>query len=354
MSNVEVSFLDSRGEQEYTNFLENSNGALFYHSIKYRNFLRLILPRAKDIYLIARQNKKIVGALPAFIVGLDNGYSIINSLPFFGSHGGVVLSDKCSKGYDVKRLLIDSLFEVAKKESFLSLTIVDNPFQSHNSDYETIFNMSPSDYRISQVTDMSVTSFDNIHEELMNKFHSKTRNIVRKAQKGDFIIEKNSSLNAFKKLFEIHYDNMMANNGKFKPLFVFEAMHVIFEPEIDYNIYFAYKGTEVAAGLLVFYYKDYCEYFTPVIESKFRHEQPLSILIFKAMEDAILKNVKYWNWGGTWPKDQDGVYLFKSRWGTKESMYNYYTKIADENYIVSNKESIIDSTPFFYLYNFRK
>jgi lipid II:glycine glycyltransferase (peptidoglycan interpeptide bridge formation enzyme) len=116
---------------------------------------------------------------------------------------------------------------------------------------------------------------------------------------------------------------MKAINGKEKPFFIFEAIHKIFEINKDYRLYIAEKKGEIAAALLLFYYKDYCEYFTPAINQKFRSEQPLSMLIFYAMQEASLRGCHYWNWGGTW-LSQDGVYLFKKRWGAEENLYGYY------------------------------
>ena len=58
----------------------------------------------------------------------------------------------------------------------------------------------------------------------------------------------------------------------------------------------------------------------------YRSEQPLSVLIFRAMQDAIKeKGSKHWNWGGTW-KSQHGVYRFKSRWGAHDNKYRYHIK----------------------------
>ncbi len=141
--------------------------------------------------------------------------------------------------------------------------------------------------------------------------------------------------------------------GNAKPLSVFRTLYEIFDPKEDYNVYVAQKSDEFTAGLLVFYYKEYCEYFTPVINQKYRSEQPLSLLIFTAMKEAYKRRVKYWNWGGTWPTHQEGVYLFKKRWGADERTYNYYTKIFDPEALKKTVDLYPQSCHFFYLKNLR-
>ena len=71
---------------------------------------------------------------------------------------------------------------------------------------------------------------------------------------------------------------------------------------------------KVIAALLVFLYNQPAEYYTPVILNEYRPLQPMSGLIYQAMQEAITCGMKWWNWGGTW-KSQDGVYRFKKSWG---------------------------------------
>ena len=81
--------------------------------------------------------------------------------------------------------------------------------------------------------------------------------------------------------------------------------------------------------------------YTPVIVEEHREKQPLSLLIFEAMKDASKEGYKLWNWGGTW-LTQDGVYRFKSRWGTKDINYYYYTKINSERIYHCSKEELLN------------
>jgi hypothetical protein len=352
MIDLKVDILSENNEPLYEDFLKRTEHSLFYHTIKYRNFLRKILPSSKSIYIIAINSGKIVGALPLFISNLDNNSSVINSLPFYGSHGGILISNNINGGESIVELLLHELINIVKKEKCISFNIVDNPSSSMGAFYEKKFNLTPSDYRISQVTNL-VTNNSSIENGLMEKFHSKTRNMVRKSLKYDFNVKIDNTYEGFKKIHHFHNDNMTAIGGAAKPIYVFNALHETFEPEKDYNIYIAQKNESFAAGLLVFYYENYCEYFTPVINNEYRNEQPLSLLIFTAMKDACKRGVKHWNWGGTWPENQDGVYFFKKRWGSDEKKYYYYTKIFDQEAVNKNIKSFKESCRYFYLKDFR-
>jgi lipid II:glycine glycyltransferase (peptidoglycan interpeptide bridge formation enzyme) len=96
----------------------------------------------------------------------------------------------------------------------------------------------------------------------------------------------------------------------------------------------------------VFYFKDTVEYFTPVITHDYRHQQPLSLIIFEAMKDSINRGIKKWNWGGTWGT-QEGVYRFKSRWGAKDFPYQYHIHYRPEAKLLTRNE-VMDHYAFFY------
>lgn len=353
MIEIRIDILSKNNESHYEAFLKENKYSLLYHSIKYREFLKKILAPCEDIYLIATNNNKIIGVLPLFICRLDDNSSIINSLPFYGSHGGVLVSEYIEDAQVVVELLLDELLTIAGKENCISLNIIDSPFLPMGSFYEKKLKVEPSDYRVSQVTNLEINVNYSLDDELMEKFHSKTRNMVRKSKKYGFNVTLDNTYEGFKTICYFHSENMKAIGGNAKPLSVFRGIYEIFDPEEDYNVYVAKKNNEFAAGLLIFYYKEYCEYFTPVINQKYRSEQPLSLLIFTAMKEAYKRGVKYWNWGGTWSSHQEGVYLFKKRWGADEMTYNYYTKILAPEALKKVVDIYPQSCNFFYLKNLR-
>ena len=327
-------------EDAYSDYLDKHPLNLLYYSLKYRDLIKTILD-CEPLYLIAIEEEEIKGILPLMIKKGCYG-KIINSLPFYGSHGGMLYSNDESK-----KCLEYGLYQILDQEDVSSITIIQNLFDKNHQflDLKT----SETDSRIGQVTDLSFEK-NNI-ECLLSKVHSKTRNMIRKAIKSNIkVMIDNSKIDFLEKQ---HSLNMNDINGIPKGEMFFKLIKKFFIEGKDYNIYVAYFDGKLVASLLVFYFGKVVEYFTPVIVKEFRSYQPLSLIIAKAMIDASKKGYEKWNWGGTW-LNQDGVYRFKSRWNTKDYHYNYKVTIFNEDLYNSKKELLLDKYRGFYTIPFNK
>jgi hypothetical protein len=69
------------------------------------------------------------------------------------------------------------------------------------------------------------------------------------------------------------------------------------------------------------------------------------------MCDAVDEGYKWWNWGGTW-LSQGGVYNFKSRWGTSDHKYFYYTKVYNEALLEYPTGTLLKEYPYFFVVPF--
>lgn len=342
---MKICLLEDLGPELYEAFLAQISSSMLTHSLRYRNFLLSSLPRSTSHYLCAVQEGKIVGVLPLMSSGGPVG-PVFNSLPFFGSHGGLLLLP--NSGIEVARALLDMAESVCLENGAFSLTIVESPFGSFS---HTALELWPTDERIGQVTALPRCLEDEqVDQVLMDRFHGKTRNAIRKASKIGYEVSVENTREAFKDLWAIHGENMVAIGGKPKDSGVIDAIWSAFEPKKDFQLYLAKEGSQTISALLVFYYEDFVEYWMPVTKESHRSNQPLSLLIFTAMRDAVMdRKMSYWNWGGTW-KSQSGVYSFKSRWGTRDFPYSYFTRVFREGHLlVSDFESLLPSYPGFYI-----
>ena len=191
MNDVKVFFLTSHYEKSYIKFLNATSGALLFHSLEYRNLLIDVLGKSsKDKYIIATKDEEVVGALPLFCSTRSAPNGIINSLPFYGSHGGLLIRDGFDIDFIGKKILHYAL-DYFSSGDFLSFNIVDNPFDSRADLFEEVLQKKKSDYRVSQYTRLPVKERDrmSIERALMEQFHSKTRNMVRKSAKENFICQ---------------------------------------------------------------------------------------------------------------------------------------------------------------------
>lgn len=344
-----IDCLKDKDIDDYEAFVRSCPKSLFSHSAAYRHILSDVL-HSEPLYLIARRGTKICGVLPALIKSSPSLGRVLNSLPFYGSNGGVISNDPDDQ--QTKKKLIDTFIDMGKQCGCVSSTLITSPFDLYPTYPEDFASFTYKDVRIGQVT-----TFPDLRchpaESLMNQYHSKTRNMIRKAQRNNIHIscETNTELREF--LIDTHIENMNSIGGIPKPRVFFDTIFRILKQNRDYKIFTAFSGNRPVASLLLFYYNQTIEYFTPAIKHEYRSIQPLSLLVFEAMKDGMNEGFQYWNWGGTW-LSQDGVHQFKQRWGTQDIEYYYYTTIYDNQILSQSATRILKEFPNFFVLPFRE
>ena len=329
--------LEEQDYNRYEKFLLDFEESLFFYSIKYKLFLEELLNIKSNYLLAIDSNNNIQAILP--LMEKDGKFGkIINSLPYYGSNGGVL-----SRNKEATMELL-SYYE-SLIESIAGSTYVTNPLQ--NNSYDLKYDIL--DKRVGQWT--PIVYEENIEENILKSYHSKTRNLVRKAIKLDLKIEVDNSQIDF--LYETHYDNITAIGGKAKDRKFFELIEKYFEENVDYKIYIAKLDGKKIGAVLLFYYNKTVEYFTPAVVSEYRNYQPTSLIIYRAMIDASCDKYSWWNWGGTW-LTQDGVYHFKKRFGAIDKEYKYFIKINNKDIYNSSPKELLAEYDNFYVIPFNK
>lgn len=325
----------------YEDFVRHHPGAMIYYSLRFKYFLEK-MTGAESRYLIAIDKKNnIHGVLPLMVKSGPYG-KVINSLPFYGSNGGIL-----SQNSNAKDALLHHYKELITSGEFAAATLIDNPLD-REYDYSGL-NTNETDSRIGQLTRIA-GDYANL-EGIMTLFNTKTRNVIRKAIKSN--VEVLVENNMFDFLQVTHVDNLQSIGGLAKDDLFFKLVPQCFEAGIDYNLYVArHQGVPIAATL-VFYYAEVVEYYTPVIVKEYRSIQPLSLVIATCMLEASQKGFKWWNWGGTW-QSQGGVYDFKSKWGTIDVNYFYHIAINNKELYISNTSDLLKYYPMFYVLPFNK
>jgi hypothetical protein len=352
---LRVELLTESDESQYTNFLSEIKISLLYASLPYRDFLLRCLKDSEAYYFMVLEANQFVGVLPAFLKKHGAMGNILNSLPFFGSNGGLIVHPLVKDPLSVQRLLLDAFHSLAREKQAAASTIVSSPLDPKVDFYESYSNYNFRDERIGQLTPMPFHNLpsDLVCEALMNQFHKKTRNSIRKSQASGVQIRHTDQLDALKSLAEMHKISMDAIGVPAKPWFVFMAIREAFLYERDYRIYIAEMNGHVIGGLLVFFYNQIAEYYIPATVEGARVFQPMSLLIFEAMQEAVRRGCQYWNWGGT-GLNATGVYNFKKRWGTEDHRYFYYTRIYDDSILKQSREAIAEAYPYYYVFPFNQ
>jgi hypothetical protein len=352
--NSVIDFLTPEKYGQYDAFLRSVDYSVLYSSSGYCEFLKAVLPPSECRYLCAIRGGELIGVLPAFLLRGSRFGNVLNSLPFFGSYGGVTLAPHIRDADRVKVGLIEAFHALAAEESVVSSTLISNPLHPDDAFYQQHCRATLFDDRIGQITPLPVLEpIETLADRLAGQIHAKTRNHIRKAMKSGFVLARTNTSESFQALESIHRQNMAAIGGRIKSSTVFSAIQATFRFPDDYVLYTASKDERIVAALLVFFFNRTAEYFMPATEEGFRVYQPISLLVFEAMQDAVRRGCRFWNWGGTW-LSQKGVYDFKARWGTQDHPYRYYICEHDgaKRLRTSSREELLTEYPNYYVLPF--
>ena len=347
---LELTELTSAHEPAYETLLQACPWAMLYHSLTYRRFLKDFLPAtAEDHYLLAFDDGVLAGALPAFVMTGPLG-PVFNSLPFFGSHGSILL--RPGSRPEVADALAGAMKDLCRTRDVAFATVIDTPFSRHEEVFQRSMEFQCRDQRIGQFTALPEgDDADLVNDSLLALYHQKTRNIVRKALKSGLSFSHDADPRTLDALHKLHEANILGIGGIAKPKRFFDSIAATLQVDRDYRIYTARtESGEIVCALMLLYFKDTVEYFVPATAETWRTAQPLSALIHLSMRDAVLeRGARRWNWGGTW-LTQDGVYHFKSRWGTCDYPYQYYTRVFPDlqRLLGVSRQTLLQGYPWFY------
>lgn len=343
---VDITFLTPGMAASYESFVRNHPQSLLYYSLDYRAVLSRILRNSTDLYLVARRDGNVVGILPSFIQEGASG-RVLNSLPFYGSNAGPLVEP----GSDaIAGALTQELYKIAAEQNVAATTLISNPLsQSFLQPEEFHGARHLQDVRIGQFTPLPDPNIG--AHGLMAMLHQKTRNMVRKGQSSNATFSERTNLETLTKVHSIHVENMQEIGGLSKPLEALSFLFEVYATKGELKIYVAEKNGKLAAAVVLLFFRDTVEYYMPVIRAEFRADQLLSALIFEAMRLASEDGRKLWNWGGTW-RSQEGVYRFKSRWGTIDHEYVYDVRIIDPSLLTKSRQELLREYPNFYVLPF--
>jgi hypothetical protein len=318
----------------YEAFLLDHPNTLVYQSSRYMSLIQDLLGCRQATLVAVQDDGTLSGALP--LMEADGPYgTVVNSLPFYGSNGGLICNDPIACN-----LLADAYNAKVAMPGVAAATVIENPLLANSV---VPWRQELTDERIGQFTRVGHLADHEV--ALMDSFHYKTRNMIRKAEKLGTTIDIENDAMDF--LFQFHVQNMGEIGGQAKPRRFFELIPKYFRAGTDYKIYVTRLAGDPIAAILLFYFNRTVEYFTPVIRKEFRSTQGLSASIYRAMCDSSKAGFQWWNWGGTW-LSQDGVYRFKSRWGTQDFPYRYYTTVSNAQLYQATPRELLSKYAFFY------
>jgi hypothetical protein len=344
---IEVSELTEQEAAAYSEFLPREAVSAFYATLEFRNFL-LDSVGGKPTYLVARRDDRIVGVLPLFTAHHPQRGLVVNSLPWYGSHGGCLLGDAAdSEARDA--LLRAVLPRWTADDVAFGTVILSHAETEHASQYHALLRPDTTDTRTGQVTVLPADGVD-LEARLEKVLLQKTRNLARKSLRQGFVLHDGDDATGWNYLVDTHHENLAALGGKAKPRAHFEALRLALPREWRRLLVATLEGTPVAALLLIRWGRT-VEYLTPVISHAYRSRQPMSFLIWNGMVEAIRDGFTWWNWGGTWPS-QESLFHFKAGWGAQSWPYQYLSRGRADALAAfrADAPAVMAAWPYYYVF----
>ncbi len=331
-SGLSVVPLGPEYESAYQSFVESHPQALVFYTAKYRDFLCALLG-CEARYLVALRGESIVGVLP--MMQLDGPYGrVLNSLPYFGSNGGPLVTDP-----DCYGPLISSYHEQLYDGNASAGTLISNPLAPRTE---------PPDHDVVQVKLGHVTTLpaESCEGDLFQIVDKSRRWDVRKAERlGIRVAIDNDAIPA---LQDMHKESMDAIGALAKAPDFFTALPKHFRAGADYDIFVARLDDLAVAALLVFYTGTSVDYFMPAVPPESRGAQPLALILKTAMLHAVQRGGLRWNWGGS-PSGHMTLQRFKAKWGGEPVYYRAWTRINDPALFSATAEALRSGYPGFFV-----
>ena len=329
--------------------LARSGDHLIYAYPEFIDFL-ISATEARARVIIAEIDGRPIGALPILERSQPGEGRIVNSLPWYGSHGGCTIDPSAADAGEVRRAILSVYRNLIDEPDLISATLVlSHAEEAFRDEYVDALSPTIVENRNGQITSFPA-SVGSDGRALFDVFKQKTRNLVRKGLKQGFEERVSDDSDAWSALHRIHSENMAAIGGAAKPKRHFDALRANLQPQ-QRRLSLAMDGETVAAALLLLYGGRTVEYLTPAIDVRERPRQPLSFLIWRGMTDAISRGYAEWNWGGTW-KTQERLHHFKAGFGAEDAPYSYLVVAPPSGvaFMKSNRNRLQSLFPYFYVY----
>lgn len=315
-------------EPEIADFVANHPEGLIYYAPSFRRYL-LAMVGGECRSMLAFENGRLTGVMPILVKAGPYG-KILNSLPFFGSHGGILAVSPSAE-----QVLLAEYERLAAADVAVA-TWIAHPFVDVTPPRHTL-----ADERVAQWTDLAPGGAAALH----GRIEPSARRNIQKAQSAGVVV--NETRDAVDFLEDTHRQNMAAIGGRAKPPKFFSCLARTMTFGRDWRLYVAERNGEQLAALLTFEAAQTVEYVMPVVKESARTLQPTAALLVKAMSDAAARGLTRWNWGGTW-LTQEGVYRFKKKWGAQERRYRYFVTLNDASLRKRSAAELSAGYPWYY------
>lgn len=243
--------------------------------------------------MLAEQNGQVRGVLPLFLVSSPLAGRILLSSPF-AVYGGVLAADA-----EAQLALKAGLEDLARSE-MVQYVELRNVWESQCLGYD----------RVSRYVTFT-HDLDGSEEDLLYTIPKKTRNLIRKSLKCNLTARKAEDLEPF---YRIYFTNLRRLGTPAFPRDFFPRILRAFGGSV-YVLEVLHESRPVAV-MLTFEYKGAVMPYYGASDREAHHLAPNNFLYWELMRSGLERGLRVLDFGRS-KKIDDGVFFFKSQWGSQ-------------------------------------
>lgn len=326
---IEVIREGSQAERDYDSVIDNCKYGFIQQSTVWRDVIRGLGPD-EPYLLLGRNNGRPVGVLPLYLYRGKFG-NIMTSVPQPGPLGGI----SCVDGYNEKESLYKALItyaaDLGREKECCLLTIITNPFAHDDALYKKFLLPEYELENFTQFIDLNnsdyVITSKNIKRDLKTSIS------------GGVTIKEAVSAYDFDALYKIHSKRQVEISAIPLDKRLLENIFNIACRANKAKIFLAYHDGSIIAGWILIHDKLIADVFVIAADSAFDRIFPNFALADYSIRWAQGKGTRLYNWQSS-PGRSSGVYKFKTRWGSKEAGYYFFSKaLGDVSRIMNSNFS---------------
>lgn len=305
---------------EWDEYVKSSSKAILYHLIGWKSVIENTYGH-KSYYLMARDNGKIKGILPLFLISSRLFGTYMISLPF-ACIGGVCADDK-----EAENLLVKEAIRITNEANAEYLELR----QTEQVDMPELYSKNNKATFILQLD-------SNPDVVWKDRFCSNLRNKIKKAQKANLQVSAGTGKEYIEQFYNIFAHNMRDLGT---PVFSKRLIeNIVREFPGKSRIFIAKHNGRPIGGKFAMFFKDTVYFIWASSLRDYFKLAPVSLLNWEAIRYSCYNGIRFCDFGRS--SINDGTYHFKRQFGGKEKQlyWQYYinngSKIPDLN--VGNKK----------------
>jgi hypothetical protein len=323
---LEVDLLDKDKEIAYEDFLNECELGSAQFSLNWRDTI-YDLGKDKPYLIVAKENDRIVGALPLYYYKSKFG-DLLTSIAWHTISGIVCCRKKNFS--DIYERILDYSLSLAKELNCVALSINTNPFIDDERYFSKYFRPDYSMENFVQYICLNEIFDDKgkiVHPNYARR--SNLRRNLDKANLQSIVISEEQTEANVKDCFKI-YKKRMKEIGAVslsKRFFDSALKNLTFKESGKFL--FAFCNGKIVSGCLFLFNKRIMDVYMMCMDSKYRNLRANFLLTQYMLEWAHRNGISILNWMSS-PQRGDGVYKWKEQWGSHEHTFLYLTKIMDD------------------------